>query len=107
MQNQSICEVVPESHISCAWFPQQYAENFLAAECAKNSLYSDACPNYAENLLANQCAADSLYSQACPNWETAWLNQQCEENPQSSPYCPNYVEFIEEAVEIELSLIHI
>ena len=77
LENQSICEVVPESHISCAWFPQQYAENFLAAECAK----------------------DSLYSQACPNWETAWLNQQCEVNPQSSPYCPNYVELVQEPIE--------
>ena len=79
LENQSICEVVPESHISCAWFPQEYAENFLTAECAK----------------------DSLYSQACPNWETAWLNQQCEFNSQSSPYCPNYVELVEEPVELE------
>lgn len=78
LENQSICEVVPDSHITCAWFPEQYAENFLAAECAK----------------------DSLYSQACPNWETAWLDQQCEESPQSSPYCPNYQEpVIEEAYE--------
>ena len=77
LENQSICEVVPESHISCAWYPQQYAENFLAAECAK----------------------DSLYSQACPNWETAWLDQQCEENSQSSPYCPNYVELVQEPIE--------
>ena len=77
LENQSICEVVPESHISCAWYPQQYAENFLAAECAK----------------------DSLYSQACPNWETAWLDQQCETNPQSSPYCPNYVEPVQEPIE--------
>ena len=40
--NQSICQVVPDSHISCAWFPEQYAENLLTAECAKDSLYSMA-----------------------------------------------------------------
>ena len=84
LNNQSICEVVPESHISCAWYPQQYAENFLAAECAK----------------------DSLYSQACPNWETAWLNQQCEESSQSSPYCPNYQEPVIEEVYEEIETVY-
>ena len=78
LANQSICQVVPDSHISCAWFPEQYAENLLTAECAK----------------------DSLYSMACPNWETAWLNDQCEYNSQSSPYCSNYQEpVIEEVYE--------
>ena len=78
LANQSICEVVPDSHISCAWFPAQYAENLLTAECTK----------------------DSLYSMACPNWETAWLDDQCEQNPQSSPYCPTYQEpVIEEVYE--------
>tara|TARA_R110002073_G_scaffold292640_1_gene457926 strand:+ start:893 stop:2287 length:1395 start_codon:yes stop_codon:yes gene_type:complete len=46
LENQSICEVVPESHITCAWFPDQYAENFLNAECEKDQTYSIACPLY-------------------------------------------------------------
>jgi len=79
LANQSICEVVPDSHISCAWFPAQYAENLLTAECTK----------------------DSLYSMACPNWETAWLDDQCEQNPQSSPYCSNYVEPVIEEIVVE------
>jgi hypothetical protein len=78
VENQSICEAVPDSHLSCAWYPQNYAENFLAAECEK----------------------DSLYSEACPNFETAWLDQQCESNNQYSPYCPGYTEpIIEETYE--------
>jgi len=79
LANQSICEVVPDSHISCAWFPDEYAENLLTAECTK----------------------DSLYSMACPNWETAWLDDQCEQNPQSSPYCSNYVEPVIEEIVVE------
>ena len=79
LANQSICEVVPNSHISCAWFPAQYAENLLTAECTK----------------------DSLYSMACPNWETAWLDDQCEQNPQSSPYCSNYVEPVIEEIVVD------
>lgn len=80
VENQSICEAVPDSHLSCAWYPQNYAENFLAAECEK----------------------DSLYSEACPNFETAWLDQQCDTNNQYSSYCPGYTEpVIEEVYEEE------
>ena len=107
VEDQSICEAVPDSHLSCAWYPLDYAENFLAAECGKDVLYSEACPGYAENFLAAECAKDNLYSQACPNWETAWLNQQCLENPQSSPYCPNYVELVEEPVVVEESVFEV
>ena len=79
-QGESICSVVPDSHLSCLYYPETYAEAFFE----------------------QQCNLDSLYSNACPGFETAYLDQQCETNPSHSVYCPGYENAIaEEEANIE------
>ena len=73
-QGESICSVVPNSHLSCLYYPETYAEAFFE----------------------QQCNLDSLYSNACPGFETAYLDQQCETNPSHSVYCPGYENAIAE-----------
>ena len=79
-QGESICSVVPDSHLSCLYYPETYAEAFFE----------------------QQCNLDSLYSNACPGFETAYLDQQCETNPSHSVYCSGYENAIaEEEANIE------
>ena len=73
-QGESICSVVPDSHLSCLYYPETYAEAFFE----------------------QQCNLDSLYSNACSGFETAYLDQQCETNPSHSVYCPGYENAIAE-----------
>ena len=53
----SICSVVPDSHISCLYYPEAYA---LAV--------------YNQN-----CAADALYDIGCPGWEELYYETYVEE----------------------------
>jgi hypothetical protein len=53
----SICSVVPDSHISCLYYPEAYA---LAV--------------YNQN-----CAADALYDEGCPGWEELYYETYVEE----------------------------
>ena len=103
-EGESICSVVPDSHLSCLYYPETYADAYYDEQCSINSLYDVGCVGYGDAFFEQQCSLDSLYSNACPNFETAYLDQQCETNPTYSVYCLGYedaiaeeeIEFVEE-----------
>jgi len=108
-EGQSICSVVPDSHISCLYYPETYASAFYDQQCSISSLYDSGCPGYSGAYIDQQCGLDSLWSMACPNFETAYLDQQCETNPIYSIYCSGYEDAVieEERQQVEIEEIFI
>ena len=108
-EGQSICSVVPDSHISCLYYPETYASAFYDQQCSISSLYDSGCPGYSGAYINQQCGLDSLWSMACPNFETAYLDQQCETNPIYSIYCSGYEDAVieEERQQVEVEEIFI
>ena len=101
-EGESICSVVPDSHLSCLYYPETYADAYYEEQCNLSSLYDAGCVGYWDAYTDQQCGLDSLWSSACPNFETAYLDQQCETNPTYSVYCRGYEEAIaEEEIEFE------
>ena len=100
-EGQSICSVVPDSHISCLYYPETYAEAYYEQQCSISSLYDFGCVGYTEAYIDQQCSLDSLWSMACPNFETTYLDQQCDTNPIYSIYCSGYEDAVREEEDAE------
>ena len=100
-EGQSICSVVPDSHISCLYYPETYAEAYYEQQCSIDSLYDFGCVGYTEAYIDQQCSLDSLWSMACPNFETTYLDQQCHTNPIYSIYCSGYEDAVREEEDAE------
>ena len=45
---QSICSVVPDSHISCLYYPDTYADAYYEEQCSIDSLYDYGCSGFDE-----------------------------------------------------------
>ena len=45
---ESVCSVVPDSHISCLYYPQVYADNVYNQQCALDPLYDYGCEGWSE-----------------------------------------------------------
>jgi len=105
----SICSVIPDSHISCLYYPETYASVFYDQQCSISSLYDSGCAGYNGAYIDQQCSLDSLWSMACPYFETAYLDQQCETNPIYSIYCSGYEDAVieEERQQVEIEEIFI
>ena len=57
---ESVCSVIPDSHISCLYYPQVYADN----------------------VYNQQCALDPLYDYGCDGWDDAYIEEYVEEDIQ-------------------------
>lgn len=57
---ESVCSVIPDSHISCLYYPQVYADN----------------------VYNQQCALDPLYDYGCDGWSDAYIDEYVEEDVQ-------------------------
>ena len=55
---ESVCSVIPDSHISCLYYPQVYADN----------------------VYNQQCALDPLYDYGCDGWSDAYIEEYVEED---------------------------
>ena len=53
---ESVCSVIPDSHISCLYYPQVYADN----------------------VYNQQCALDPLYDYGCDGWSDAYIDEYVE-----------------------------
>jgi hypothetical protein len=69
---ESVCSVIPDSHISCLYYPQVYADN----------------------VYNQQCALDPLYDYGCDGWSDAYIEEYVE------PEEPEVWEEVEEVEEI-------
>jgi hypothetical protein len=56
-EGENVCSVVPDSHISCLYYPQVYADN----------------------VYNQQCALDPLYDYGCDGWSDAYIEEYVEE----------------------------
>ena len=59
-EGESVCSVIPDSHISCLYYPQVYADN----------------------VYNQQCALDPLYDYGCDGWDDAYIEEYVEEDIQ-------------------------
>ena len=75
-EGESVCNVVPDSHISCLYYPQVYADN----------------------VYNQQCALDPLYDYGCDGWSDAYIEEYVEEE---EPQVWEEVEEVEEIFVIE------
>ena len=75
-EGESVCSVIPDSHISCLYYPQVYADN----------------------VYNQQCALDPLYDYGCDGWSDAYIEEYVEEE---EPEVWEEVEEIEEVFVIE------
>ena len=57
---ESICSVVPDSHISCLYYPEEYANN----------------------VYNQQCELDPLYDYGCDGFSDAYIDEYVEEEPE-------------------------
>ena len=73
---ESVCSVIPDSHISCLYYPQVYADN----------------------VYNQQCALDPLYDYGCDGWSDAYIEEYVEEE---EPQVWEEVEEVEEIFVIE------
>jgi len=44
----SICSVIPDSHISCLYYPEAYAQAVYDQNCAADALYDEGCAGWEE-----------------------------------------------------------
>ena len=57
---ESICNVMPDSHISCLYYPEVYADN----------------------VYNQQCSLDPLYDYGCDGFSDAYIEEYVEEEPE-------------------------
>jgi len=75
----SICSVVPDSHISCLYYPEAYALAVYNQNCAANALYDAGCDGYALAYYNQQCGLSALYDEGCAGWEELYYETYVEE----------------------------
>ena len=72
---ESICSVVPDSHISCLYYPQVYADNVYNQQCDLDSLYDYGCNGWSDAYLDQQCGINALYNESCDGWDDAYYEE--------------------------------
>ena len=75
----SICSVVPDSHISCLYYPEAYALAVYNQNCAANALYNVGCDGYSVAYYNQQCGLSALYDEGCAGWEELYYETYVEE----------------------------
>ena len=48
---ESICNVVPDSHISCLYYPEVYADNVYNQQCQLDPLYDYGCDGFSDAYI--------------------------------------------------------
>ena len=75
---ESICSVVPDSHISCLYYPQVYADNVYNQQCDLDALYDYGCAGWSDAYLNQQCGISALYDESCDGWDDAYYEEYVE-----------------------------
>jgi len=93
-EGESICSVIPDSHITCLYYPETYANNYYNQQCGLNPLYDYGCTGYDYAYLIQQCDLNTLYNESCEGWDDAYYEEYVEEDE------PDVWEEEEEEIEI-------
>ena len=75
---ESICSVIPDSHISCLYYPQVYADNVYIQQCNLDPLYDYGCAGWSDAYLNQQCGISALYDESCNGWDDAYYEEYVE-----------------------------
>ena len=77
---ESVCSVIPDSHISCLYYPQEYADNVYNQQCSLDPLYDYGCTGWDDAYLDQQCGISALYDESCDGWDDAYYEEYVEED---------------------------
>jgi len=55
---ESICNVVPDSHISCLYYPEVYADNVYNQQCELDPLYDYGCDGFSDAYIEEYVEED-------------------------------------------------
>ena len=99
---ESICSVIPDSHISCLYYPQVYADNVYNQQCDLDPLYDYGCDGWSDAYIEEYVE---------PEEEEVWEAEEDYEIfvlPEPEPYIEIVIEPIEDytvvMAEIEMQL---
>jgi hypothetical protein len=87
---ESICSVVPDSHISCLYYPQVYADNVYIQQCNLDPLYDYGCDGWDDAYIEEYVE---------PEEEEVWLVEEDYEVfvlPEPEPYIEIMIEPLED-----------
>lgn len=100
---ESICSVVPDSHISCLYYPQVYADNVYNQQCSLDPLYDYGCPGWDDAYIEEYVEPDEEEV-----WEVEEEDYEIFVLPEPEPYIEIAIEPIEDytivMAEIEMQL---
>jgi outer membrane biosynthesis protein TonB len=74
----SICSVIPDSHISCLYYPEAYAQAVYTQNCSADALYDYGCNGYDLAYYNQQCGLSALYNEGCAGWEELYYETYVE-----------------------------
>jgi len=100
---ESICSVVPDSHISCLYYPQVYADNVYNQQCALDPLYDYGCDGWDDAYIEEYVEPEEEEV-----WEVEEEDYEIFVLPEPEPYIEIAIEPIEDytivMAEIEMQL---
>ena len=93
---ESICSVVPDTHISCLYYPQVYADNVYNEQCNLDPLYDYGCDGWDDAYIDEYVEEDE---------PDVWIEEEEEELDLYIPIdIPTYIEIDTGPVEIEIDI---
>jgi len=87
---ESICSVVPDSHISCLYYPQVYADNVYNQQCDLDPLYDYGCDGWSDAYIEEYVE---------PEEEEVWEVEEEDYEVFVLPEPELYIEIVIEPVE--------
>ena len=100
---ESICSVVPDSHISCLYYPQVYADNVYNQQCDLDPLYDYGCDGWDDAYIEEYVEPEEEEV-----WEVEEEDYEIFVLPEPEPYIEIAIEPIEDytivMAEIEMQL---
>ena len=98
----SICSVIPDSHISCLYYPQVYADNVYNQQCDLDPLYDYGCDGWDDAYIEEYVEPEEEV------WEVEEEDYEIFVLPEPEPYIEIAIEPIEDytivMAEIEMQL---
>ena len=100
---ESICSVVPDSHISCLYYPETYADAYYEEQCSIDSLYDFGCAGFDEAYYEEYVEEEQEEI-----WEIEEQEYEIFVLPEPEPYIQIMIEPLEDytivMAEIEMQL---
>ena len=69
-EGESICSVMPDNHISCLYYPEEYANNVYNQQCELDPLYDYGCDGFSDAYIEEYVEEEEL---------EVWEEEQVEE----------------------------